>query len=135
MRRTIAALSFCLVFSVLAYGAKKFQLTGTTVTPAARGEVAVSTDKKNGNTKVKIKVEHLAPPANLTPPMSGYVVWFKDRTGALEAQGRLRIDKNLKASFETTTPWKAFDVSITAENDPSVKAPTGSEVLNATVQQ
>jgi hypothetical protein len=135
MHRTIAALSFCLVFSVLAHGATKFKLTGTTLTPAARGEVAVSIDKKNGNTKVKIKVQHLAPPGNLTPPMNGYVVWFKDRTGAVEAQGKLRIDNNLKASFDTTTPWKAFDVSITAENDPSVKAPAGPEALKATVQQ
>jgi len=47
----------------------------------------------------------------------------------------MRIDKNLKASFETTTPFKNFDVSITAEKDASVKTPTGQEALKGTVQR
>ncbi len=80
-------------------------------------------------------MEHLAPPANLNPPMVGYLVWFQERGGSPASQGRMRIDKNLKASFETTTPWKTFDIQVTAESDATVKAPTGAVVLKGSVQQ
>jgi hypothetical protein len=135
MRRTSTLLVFCLVFSVLAYAGTKLKLTSTSVAPAARGQADVSIDKKNGNTKVKITVEHMAPPENLTPPRAGYLVWFQESGGNPESQGRLRIDKNLKGSFESTTPWKNFDISITAESDASVKTPAGPEVLRTTVRQ
>lgn len=70
-----------LLLSMFVYGATKFPLKGTALTPAARGEVEVSTDKKNGNSNVKIKVEHLAPPENLTTAMIGYLVWFTEKGG------------------------------------------------------
>ena len=135
MRKTAVLVVLCLSFSVFAFAGKKFPLAGTSVSPASVGTVDVSVDKKNGNTKIKIKVEHMAPPGNLTPSMIGYVVWFQEQGGNAESQGRLRIDKNLKASFETTTPWKNFDIIVTAENDPTVKAPTGPEVLKGSVRQ
>jgi hypothetical protein len=135
MQKTTVLAVLWLSLSVLAFAGKKFTLAGTTVAPAARGEVEASLDKKNGNTKVKIKVEHLAPPANLNPPMTGYLIWFQQPGGTAESQGRLRIDKNLKASFETTTPWKTFDIVVTAESDATVKAPTGAVVLKGSVQQ
>ena len=123
------------LFASLAYAGRKFPLTGSSFAPAARGQTEISKDKKNGNTKVKITVEHLAPPENLSPAKNGYLVWFQQRGGNPESQGRLRIDKNLKGSFETTTPLKSFDVWITAETDASVTLPTGQEVLRAAVQQ
>ena len=129
---SVVVLGFC--FGVVGFAGKKFPLTGTSVAPAARGQVEVDTDR-NGNTKVKLKVEHLAPPGNLAPPREGYILWFSPRGGQPESQGRLRIDKNLKATFESTTPMKSFDVLVTAETDAAVKTPTGPEVLKATVQQ
>ena len=130
-----AVILFLGLFASLAYAGKKFPLTSSSFAPAARGETEVSKDKKNGNTKVTIKVEHLSPPENLSPARNGYLVWFQQRGGNPESQGRLRVDKNLKGSFETTTPWKSFDVWITAETDTSVTLPTGPEVLRAAVQQ
>jgi hypothetical protein len=44
------------------------------------------------------------------------------------------MDKNLKATFETVTPLKSFDVFVTAEQDFRVKSPSGPEVLRATIQ-
>src|SRR5215213_3080912 len=58
--------------------AKKFPLTAAESVPAARGEVDVGRDK-NGNTKVELKVEHLAAPENLTPPKAAYIVCFQER--------------------------------------------------------
>ena len=134
MRRITALLVFCLSFSVLAYAATKYKMTNTTVVPAARGQVEVSIDKKNGNTQVQIKVKYLAPPENLASPKSMYLVWYQESGGNPESQGRLRIDKNLDGSFENTTVFKNFDLWITAESDAAVKMPAGQEVLRTTVR-
>ena len=113
--------------------AKKFPLTAAPSVPAARGQVDVGQDK-NGNTKVELKVEHLATPENLTPPRTAYVVWFKERDAEPMNQGLLKPGKNLKATFRSVTPLKTFDVLVTAESDPNTKSPGGSEIMRASVQ-
>ena len=42
--------------------------------------------------------------------------------------------KNLRATFQTVTPFKSFDVIVTAEQDFRVTGPSGPEVLKATIQ-
>ena len=120
----------------IAYGARKFPLTAAPSVPAARGDVEVDHDN-NGNTKLKMKAEFLSPPDALTPPATAYIVWIQERGGSVgpQPQGQLKVDKNRKAHFETVTPAKNFDLFVTAEQDPTVKAPTGTEVLKATIQQ
>jgi hypothetical protein len=112
---------------------KKYPLTADKSVPAARGQVDVGRDK-NGNTKVEIEVEHLAPPENLTPPRTAYVVWFQERGSEPLNQGTLKPNKSLKATFKSVTPLKSFDVFVTAESDPATKAAAGPEVLRASVQ-
>jgi hypothetical protein len=113
--------------------AKKFPVTASPSVPAARGDLNISTDK-NGNDRLKLDVQHLADPSSLTPPGGTYVVWIQSRGGNPENQGRLKVDKNLKAVFETVTPYKDFQLMVTAEQDPTAKAPTGIQVLNVNVQ-
>jgi len=128
--------AICLTFAVLgtaAYGAKKYPMTAASMVPGARAEVAIGKDK-NGNTRLKMVVEHLANLENLTPRASAYVVWFQERGGISQNQGQLRMDKNLKATFETGTPLKSFDVFVTAEQDSRTKDPSVPEVLKATIQ-
>lgn len=127
----------CFTFALLStagYAAKKYPLTAASIVPGARGELKVDKDK-NGNTRLSMAVQHLANPANLTPPATAYVVWLQDRGGDAENRGRLKMDKNLKASFETVTPLKNFDLLVTAEQDLQAKTPTGPEVLKASVQR
>ncbi len=113
--------------------AKKFPFTAHASVPAARGEVDIGKDK-NGNTEVKIEVKYLAPPENLTPPKTTYIVWFQERGAEATPQGQLRMNKKLNGAFKTTTPLKNFDVFITAESDAMTRTPGGAEVLRATVQ-
>jgi hypothetical protein len=113
--------------------AKKFPLTAAGSVPAARGQVDVGRDK-NGNTKVELKVEHLAAPENLTPPKAAYVVWFQERGAEPLNQGLLKPGGDLKATFRSVTALKSFDVLVTAESDPNTKSPGGSEVMRASVQ-
>ncbi len=127
--------TICLTFALLcavAY-AKKFPMTAAPIVPGARGDVEASKDK-NGNTKLKLTVEHLAGPNELTPAKNVYVVWFQERGGTAENQGRLKVDKHLKASFATSTPLTTFDLFVTAEQDASSKSPGETEVLRTTIQ-
>ena len=117
----------------IAYAAKKYPMTASSIVPGARAQAEIGKDD-NGNTKLKMTVEHLANPANLTPPTAGYVVWLRERSGESENQGQLKMDKNLRAKFETVTSFKSFDVFVTAEQDFKTKGPTGPEVLKATIQ-
>ena len=118
---------------IVAYAAKKYPMTAASIVPGARAEVAISKDD-NGNTRLKMSVQHLANLENLTPRASAYVVWLRERDGNAQNQGQLKMDKNLKATFETSTPLKSFDVFVTAEQDSGTKGPSGSEVLKTTVQ-
>lgn len=113
--------------------AKKFPLTAATIVPAAQGNVEVGKDK-NGNTEIKLTVQHLAKPESLTPPKAGYIVWLQEKGGEAENQGQLKVNKKLEATFKTITPRKAFDVIITGEDDLHAKSPAGLEVMRATVQ-
>ena len=118
---------------IVAYAAKKYPMTAASIVPGARAEVAISKDD-NGNTRLKMSVQHLANLENLTPRASAYVVWLRERDGNAQNQGQLKMDKNLKATFETVTPLKSFDVFVTAEQDARAKGPSGPEVLKATIQ-
>ena len=118
---------------VVAYAAKKYPMTAAPIVPGARAEVAISKDD-NGNTRLKMSVQHLANLENLTPRASAYVVWLRERDGNAQNQGQLKMDKKRKATFETSTPFKSFDVFVTAEQDFRVKSPSGPEVLRATIQ-
>ncbi|MGA2324894.1 MAG: hypothetical protein ABSH05_01270 [Bryobacteraceae bacterium] len=125
-------LMFALLCTV-GYAAKKYPMTAASIVPGARANVEISKDK-NGNTRMKMTVQHLANLENLTPRAAAYVVWLQERGGNSENQGQLKLDKNLKATFETVTPLKSFDVFVTAEQDARTKDPSGPEVLKATIQ-
>lgn len=113
--------------------AKTYPMTAATIVPGAAGDLNVGKDK-NGNTEIKIKITHLANPQSLTPSKNTYTVWLQPSGGSPERAGTLKVSGKLNGSFQTTTSYTNFDVTITAEDDPSVKAPTGPEVLRASVR-
>jgi hypothetical protein len=114
---------------------KKYHMAADASVPAASGEIGVQADKSNGNMKVDIKVEHLAQPANLTPPENAYVVWIRPSGEEAQKQGALGIDKNLNGELKVITTSKNFDVFITAEQSGSVTVPSGVQILQAHVSQ
>lgn len=112
---------------------KEFPLTAASSVPAAKGKVDVSKDQ-NGNRKVKLEVQHLAKPSTLTPAQTNYVVWIQARGREPENKGQLAVNNKLEGKLETTTPYEAFEIFVTAEGNPNVSAPEGLEVLRGTVQ-
>ena len=101
--------------------------------PAAAGIVKVQRDKDNGNTKLDIRVWHLANPSRLTPPANAYIVWVRPPDGAAVKQGAIRVDKDQKGEVKLVTEAKDFEVFITAEQSESVDVPSDFQVLRADV--
>src|SRR5436305_14260620 len=73
---------------------KDFHMTADQSVPAASGIVHAQRDKDNGNTKLDIKVNHLARPSNLTPPATTYLVWVRPTDGDAVNQGAIGSGKN-----------------------------------------
>jgi hypothetical protein len=121
---------------VLALGGCAHEQTWTMNTtemiPSAVGKVKVA-NEKDGNTRVKVEVSHLAQPSSVFDQTSTYVVWLKPESGTAQNVGVLSLNKDLKGSLETQTAFKDFQVIVTAEKDANVTAPSGRSVMNASV--
>ena len=108
-------------------------MVASPIVPAAQGKLSYEHDR-NGNIKFKIETKNLAAPEQLTPAKNAYVVWIVPRDGQPQNAGVLKVNNDLQGSFSSTTPAKAFDVKVTAEDNPTVSQPTGPEIFHAGVQ-
>jgi len=136
MKRTTALhIAVFLFLTALLSWAREDRLTNTGAAPAAEGKIYTSTDR-NGNTKVEVKVKHMATPESLTPSRHAYVVWLSPRGQQPQVLGVLRINGDtLEGSIAGTTTEKVFDVVVTAEDNPSPTSPLGTEILKGTVER
>jgi hypothetical protein len=122
------------ILTISCAGSREFRLTNSPDVPAAKGVANVSTTD-NGNTKIDLVVEHLAPPERVSSKATVYVVWVKDVGYGSESQnlGALKVDKNLKGSITALTNLRSFDLFVTAEPSQSVTGPSGRTLLSASV--
>ena len=131
LRLISASLLFALA---LGCGAHKVILTHSPAVPAATGTVQVGHDD-NGNSRIDLKVHHLAKPQNLNPPASTYVVWLEANGSRPQNLGQLQVGDDLSTEFKATTPEKTFNLFVTAENDARAQFPSGVEVLRSAIQR
>ncbi|MBW4057205.1 MAG: hypothetical protein HIU83_17835 [Proteobacteria bacterium] len=131
MRAIIIAVSITL--SVGLFGcATTTPIPSSSVVPAASGITKLTTDANN-NTIVELKVQHLAPPQNLDPPKSVYVVWVETSDNQKFNLGQLKLDKNLNGELTGTTPFKEFRLIVTAEDFAAITQPSTSVILTTEV--
>lgn len=125
---------FCAMAAFVLSGcATRAKFQNSTVVPAATGDVKVTKDNNN-NYKISIGIENLAEPNRLPEPQNVYVVWA-DTPNGIQSLGQLKVDKGfisgkLKASLETSIPYKPTRIFITGENTASVSYPGRYVVLN-----
>lgn len=115
-------------------GGAKQTMTTSAESPAGEGTVE-ATRADNDNTKLDIKVKHLAPPSKLADDASVYVVWIKPAKGEAQNVGALEVDKDLVGRLETTTPHKAFTLTVTPEPSARMAAPTHKAVFTSDVNR
>lgn len=102
--------------------------------PAATGQVSVQTGK-DGNQTVDINVQRLAAPERVFQGASTYVVWLIAPNSPPANIGVLPLDQNLKGSLQTKTPFKAFQVEVTAEPTAFVTRPSdNNRVMSAAIK-
>jgi hypothetical protein len=124
-------LSFLL--TVLAWG-REDKLANTGAAPAAMGKVITDNDR-NGNTGVEVEVKHMAAPQSLTPAKSTYIVWIQPRGKDPEVLGMLRVNSDLEGSLRASTPYKDFDIFITAEDNLKPPSPSSMVILKGSVER
>jgi hypothetical protein len=112
---------------------KKFDMKTSSNVPAAQGRATIEHDR-NKNVKVTLEVEHLAKPQSLAPAKGTYVVWIQPEGQEPNNVGVLRVNDELKGDFRTTTPYKKFDLFVTAEDSPTVSSPSGTEIMRQQLQ-
>jgi hypothetical protein len=100
--------------------------------PAGEGSVAAKLED-NGNTAVKVRVKHLAPPRKLSPEANVFVVWIRPVNGAIQNVGALAVDDNLQGSIDTLTPHRRFTLMVTPEPSARVAEPSRPAVFTAEV--
>lgn len=128
-----ALIGIALLASWLFTASREYRMTGSAIVPAATGTVKAEKAKDNGNTKLDIKVAHLARPSSLTPSANDYLVWIRPNGGEAFKQGAIGVDKNLNGELKLETVSKDFDVFITAEQSDGVTYPSNVEVLSTHV--
>jgi len=135
MRKCNIALLIILSFvlTIVAWG-REDRLTNTGATPAAMGKVVTNNDRNN-NTEIEVQVKHMAAPQSLTPAKTTYLVWIQPRGKEAELLGALRINEDLEGSLKGTTPYKDFDIFITAEDTMKPDIPGSMVILKGTVER
>jgi anti-sigma-K factor RskA len=108
--------------------AKKASFLISSVVPAARGEVTVTTDKNN-NYVIKMQISNLAEVDRLQPAKKSYVVWMEAEQGLTRNIGLITSSTKLKVSFETVATLRPTRIFITAEEDEGVQYPGSMVVL------
>jgi hypothetical protein len=133
MRRVVALLTvFVMLAGIVALADTQAKLRNGDLTPAADGYVKAGHDR-NGNTDFHISVHHLAEPSQLTPAKANYVVWIQRPGQPPENAGVLKVNDKLEGTFDSATPYKQFDLFVTAEDNPKAQMPSSMEVLRGVV--
>jgi len=100
---------------------------------AGQGTVRVTTGD-NGNSKVSIRVKHLAPPSKMAPDSTVYVVWLQPVDGDSQNVGALLLNSDLEGSLDTVTPHHRFRITITPEPNGQAASPTNEPVFTYNVE-
>jgi hypothetical protein len=133
MKNVFTLVLACLLLAGIAVADEHVRLRNGTADPSAVGTVDYHHDR-NGNTSFELRADHLAPPNNLQPPKQVYVVWVQAPGHAPENKGALKVNEKEQGNIKMLSPYPAFDVFVTAEDNEQVTAPSGPEVLHGTVE-
>jgi hypothetical protein len=136
MTKTAHILTFLLALMLaLPVFAKDDKLVNKGIDPGARGNIHTDNDD-NGNTRIKVEVEHTATPQQLNPPHQYYVVWIAQNGEPPKMLGEMKVDRDhANGKLEGLTPLKVFDVFVTAEDQVNPTSPSSTIILEGHVDR
>jgi len=111
-------------------GPQPVTLAASDKVPAAQGEFVLA-QSADGNTKIHLAVEHMAPASRVASGATTYVVWVKPLAsdGKPQNVGALQVNQDLQGTLDSVTPLKSFEVFVTPEASASVQQPSGQALL------
>ncbi|HXG65641.1 MAG TPA: OmpA family protein [Blastocatellia bacterium] len=95
-------------------------VVGTALNPRVTGKADVK--RKEGRSRIKLRVQNLEHPQSLGAPYTAYVLWAIAPEGQAERLAALPITKEF--DFEVTTSFQTFGLIITAEPHAAVSLPS-----------
>lgn len=114
-------------------GARILENAPEAVATEAKAEVDRSS---NANSRIQLKIKHLAKPEKFSPSAKNFVVWVSAKdSGNAQNVGAFNVDDDLKAEIETLTPHERFELFITAEPSRNASAPTGRKLVWGDLKQ
>ncbi len=97
--------------------------------PSAQGRLAVK-GSEGPNQVVDLTVKHMAQPGRVQSGATAFVVWLQpDAAKEPINMGVLSVDKDLNGQLQFKTPFPKFEVFVTAEQNPTIQAPTEPKKL------
>jgi len=115
-------------------GTPKQTMTSSAENTSGQGTVEAKLGD-NGNTKLEVRVKHLSSPAKVAADASVYVVWIRPHNAEIQNVGALMVDDDLVGHLDTTTPHRAFTLSITPEPSARMALPTHKAVFTSDVNR
>lgn len=123
-----------LPFLALACGADTYDSAGTNRAVGTDAEISVSDDGA-GNHQLGLEVRHLLPPGRMAEGAQFYVVWSVPEGGTPQHIGSLDYDaEDRLGTLETLTPYKVFEVLVTAERERLPRSPSEHVALRQAVE-
>ena len=112
------------------------KMTSNRKVSTLEGNLTVSTTNWNSNL-IDLSVKNMSRPNKINPRAKTYVVWEVPFGAKMKPQsiGILMPDKNLNARLMTATPFKQFELFITAEPTSNPGLPTGQKLLWTSVSR
>lgn len=138
-RALVVAAAGLLAFSPTAcglFGSSAPKQTMLTSAENTSGEGTVQAKAgSNGNTEMEVRVKHLSSPSKVAADASVYVVWIQPRNAEIQNVGALEVDDDLVGKLNTTTPHRAFTVTVTPEPSARMASPTHKAVFTSEVNR
>ena len=106
-------------------------ITGTTLNPQAMGKAEVK--RKEGRTRVKLKMQNLGHPQAIGPYYTTYVLWAIAPEGQADNLAELPIRNDFEV--DVTTAFQTFGLIITAEPHSAIKLPSPVIVAENTLRK
>ena len=128
-------IAFTLASVLLLLPACKRQYQVKTSDPANAGLAEITLDRdKTGNGTIDLGVEHLTAPQDIDASLTSYVVWAQIAGSDPFKLGILDYDADKRSGqLSATYSAQEFTLMMTAEQDPNVATPLGTNVLQLVV--
>lgn len=119
-------------------GPLRYSLHGTPKAPDADAQVEADVSSAAGMTRLKMKVDHLAPPDRLRADGTTYVVWARKNDDAQwQRVGALVYDADGRSGelADSSVPLTSFQLIVSVETQSTPAAPSADVVISHKIEE